>query len=56
VGGRPPAGAVPRAGGRSAAVPHDTSLDASSTAAALDVELPGVTEMLHRMCEELTPA
>jgi dTDP-4-dehydrorhamnose reductase len=39
-----------------AAVPYDTSLDASWTAAALDVELPGVTEMLHRMCEELTPA
>jgi dTDP-4-dehydrorhamnose reductase len=56
LGVRPPDGALPTAGGRSAAVPHDTSLDASSTAAALDVELPGVTEMLHRMCEELTPA
>jgi dTDP-4-dehydrorhamnose reductase len=56
LGVRPPEGALPTAGGRPAAVPYDTSLDASSTAAALDVELPGVTEMLHRMCEELTPA
>ena len=36
-------------------VPYDTSLDATWTAAALDVELPSVTEMLHRMCVELTP-
>jgi dTDP-4-dehydrorhamnose reductase len=53
---RPPDDALPTAGGRPAAVPYDTSLDARSTAAALDVELPGVTEMLHRMCEELTLA
>ena len=53
----PPRGALPEpAGGRPAAVPYDTSLDAGWTAAALDVELRGVTEMLHRMCEELTPA
>jgi dTDP-4-dehydrorhamnose reductase len=38
------------------AIPHDTSLDASRTAAALEVELPGVTEMLRGMCRELTPA
>ena len=57
LGVRPPNGALPGpAGGRPAAVPYDTSLDATSTAAALDVELPSVTEMLHRMCEELTPA
>jgi dTDP-4-dehydrorhamnose reductase len=57
LGVRPPEGALPGpAGGPPAAVPYDTSLDASWTAAALDVELPGVTEMLHRMCEELTPA
>jgi dTDP-4-dehydrorhamnose reductase len=56
LGVRPPEGALPRAGRRPAGVPYNTSLDASSTAAALDVELPGVTEMLHRMCEELTPA
>jgi dTDP-4-dehydrorhamnose reductase len=54
---RPPNGALPGpAAGRPGAVPYDTSLDATSTAAALDVELPSVTEMLHRMCEELTPA
>jgi dTDP-4-dehydrorhamnose reductase len=39
-----------------AAVPYDTSVDATWTAATLEVELSGVTEMLHRMCEELTPA
>jgi dTDP-4-dehydrorhamnose reductase len=44
------------AGRQAAAVPYDTSLDATWTAAALDVELPGVTEMLRRMCGELTPA
>jgi dTDP-4-dehydrorhamnose reductase len=46
----PPADALP------APIPYDTSLDASWTASALGVELPGLTEMLHRMCEELTPA
>jgi dTDP-4-dehydrorhamnose reductase len=57
LGIRPPEGALPGpAGGPPAAVPLNTSLDASWTAAALDVELPGVTEMLHRMCQELTPA
>lgn len=57
LGVRPPDGALPGpVGGPPAAVPHDTSLDATRTAAALDVELPDVTEMLHRMCEELTPA
>ena len=38
------------------AIPYDTSLDASRTAATLGVELPDVTEMLRRMCGELTPA
>jgi dTDP-4-dehydrorhamnose reductase len=52
--GPAPAGAS-GAARRLAGVPYDTSLDASWTAAALEVELPGVTEMLHRMCEELTP-
>jgi dTDP-4-dehydrorhamnose reductase len=47
LGVRPPDGGL--------CVPYDTSLDATWTAAALDVELPSVTEMLHRMCEELTP-
>jgi dTDP-4-dehydrorhamnose reductase len=57
LGVRPPNGSLPGpAGGRPAAVPYDTSLDATSTAAALGVELPSVTEMLHRMCEELTLA
>jgi dTDP-4-dehydrorhamnose reductase len=46
----PPAEAMP------APVPHDTSLDATRTAAALEVELPDVTEMLRRMCRELAPA
>jgi dTDP-4-dehydrorhamnose reductase len=50
LGVRPPEGALP------GPVPCNTSLDATWTAGALDVELPGVTEMLHRMCEELTPA
>ncbi len=53
----PPAGALPGpAGGPPAPVPYDTSLDAQRTAAALDVELPDVTEMLRRMCRELAPA
>jgi dTDP-4-dehydrorhamnose reductase len=57
LGVPPPEGALPGpAGGPPAAVPHDTSLDASWTASALGVELPGLTEMLRRMCEELTPA
>jgi dTDP-4-dehydrorhamnose reductase len=38
------------AGGR---VPHDTSLDARATAAALDVELPGVDAMLARLGDQL---
>jgi dTDP-4-dehydrorhamnose reductase len=37
-------------GGR---VPHDTSLDARATAAALEVELPGVDAMLARLGEQL---
>jgi dTDP-4-dehydrorhamnose reductase len=37
-------------------VPHDTSLDARATAAALDVELPGVDAMLVRMRDELAVA
>jgi dTDP-4-dehydrorhamnose reductase len=49
-----PAGAAP--GSVTIAIPYDTSLDASRTAAALGVELPDVTEMLRRMCRELTPA
>jgi dTDP-4-dehydrorhamnose reductase len=53
----PPAGALPGpAGGPPAPVPYDTSLDATRTAAALDVELPDVTEILRRMCRELAPA
>jgi dTDP-4-dehydrorhamnose reductase len=43
------------AGSAPAAIPYDTSLDATHTAALLDVELPDVTEMLRRMCRELTP-
>lgn len=35
------------------AVPHDTSLDATATAAALGVELPGVDAMLARLRREL---
>jgi dTDP-4-dehydrorhamnose reductase len=45
-----PAGAIP------AAIPYDTSLDATRTAAALDADLLDVTEMLRRMGRELTPA
>jgi dTDP-4-dehydrorhamnose reductase len=63
LGVRPPPGALPGPEGvprsarrRVAAVPYDTSLDATWTAAALDVELPGVTEMLRRLCEEPVPA
>ena len=41
------------AGGR---VPHDTSLDARATAAALDVELPGLDDMLAGLREELAVA
>jgi dTDP-4-dehydrorhamnose reductase len=57
LGVRPPHGALPGpAGGPPAAVPYDTSLDASWTAAAVGVELPSLTEMLRRMCEEAVPA
>jgi dTDP-4-dehydrorhamnose reductase len=45
----------PHAAAAPVAVPYDTSLDAARTAAALDAELPDVTEMLRRMCRELTP-
>ena len=38
-----------------AAIPYDTSLDATRTAALLGAELPDLTEMLRRMCRELTP-
>ena len=41
------------AGGRA---PHDTSLAARATAAALGVELPGVDAMLERLAEELVVA
>jgi dTDP-4-dehydrorhamnose reductase len=50
LGVEPPPEAFP------AAIPYDTSLDATRTAALLGVELPDVTEMLRRMCRELTPA
>jgi dTDP-4-dehydrorhamnose reductase len=52
-----PAGAFapPGAAGLPITIPYDTSLDATRTAAALDAELPDVTEMLRRMCSELTP-
>lgn len=50
LGVAPPASAMP------APVPYDTSLDATRTAAALEVELPDVTQVLRRMCGELTPA
>jgi dTDP-4-dehydrorhamnose reductase len=50
IGVAPPPEALP------AAIPYDTSLDATRTAALLGVELPDVTEMLRRMCRELTPA
>jgi len=57
LGVRPPAGGLPGPAGRPPApVPYDTSLDATWTAAALDVALPSATEMLHRMCEEPVPA
>jgi dTDP-4-dehydrorhamnose reductase len=36
-----------------ARIPRDTSLDARATAAALDVELPGVDAMLARLGAEL---
>jgi dTDP-4-dehydrorhamnose reductase len=54
---RPPAAAAPNphAAAAPVAIPYDTSLDATRTAAALDAELPDVTEMLRRMCRELTP-
>jgi dTDP-4-dehydrorhamnose reductase len=39
-----------------APIPYDTSLDATRTAALLGAELPDVTQMLRRMCTELTPA
>ena len=50
LGVEPPPEALP------AAIPYDTSLDATRTAALLGAELPDVTEMLRRMCRELTPA
>jgi dTDP-4-dehydrorhamnose reductase len=51
----PGAGSAPApARSAPAAIPYDTSLDATRTAAMLDVELPDVTEMLRRMCRELT--
>jgi dTDP-4-dehydrorhamnose reductase len=50
LGVEPPPEALP------AAVPYNTSLDATRTAALLDAELPDVTETLRRMCRELTPA
>jgi dTDP-4-dehydrorhamnose reductase len=57
LGVRRPDDALPGpAAGPRAPVPYDTSLDATWSAAALGVELPGVTEMLRRMCGELTPA
>ena len=46
----PPPEAVP------APIPYDTTLDATRSAAALGVELPDLSEMLRRMCRELTPA
>jgi dTDP-4-dehydrorhamnose reductase len=59
LGVEPPPEALPvatAAASRStpAAIPYDTSLDATRTAAMLDAELPDVTEMLRRMCRELT--
>lgn len=59
LGVAPPAeafGAGVARGARRVAIPFDTSLDASRTAAALGVELPGVTEMLQSLCRELAPA
>jgi dTDP-4-dehydrorhamnose reductase len=49
-------GVQPPEGVLHAPVPYNTSLDATWTAGALGVELPDVTEMLRRMCEELVPA
>jgi dTDP-4-dehydrorhamnose reductase len=46
--GSPPPGAVP-----SVAVPRDTSLDATATAAILDVELPDLDTTLHRLRREM---
>jgi dTDP-4-dehydrorhamnose reductase len=59
LGVEPPPEAFPGASAASsrsmpAAIPYDTSLDATRTAAMLDVELPDVTQMLRRMCRELT--
>ena len=45
----------PRGAAAPVAIPYDTSLDATRTAAALEAELPDVREMLRRMCRELTP-
>jgi dTDP-4-dehydrorhamnose reductase len=57
LGVAPPRGAVPGPpGGPPARVPYDTSLDATSTAEALGVELLGVAEMLKAMCTEPVPA
>ena len=57
LGVKPPPEALPGpVGGPPASVPYDTSLDATWTAAALDAELTGVTEMLRRMCEERVAA
>jgi dTDP-4-dehydrorhamnose reductase len=52
----PPPGAIPVVAGMPVAIPYDTTLDATRTAAVLDVELPDVTDLLRRMCTELTPA
>ena len=51
----PEALTAPSAAGRPIAIPYDTSLDATRTAAALDAELPDVTEMLRKMCSEPAP-
>jgi dTDP-4-dehydrorhamnose reductase len=56
LGVAPPARAVSGPNGRPLAIPYDTSLDATRTAAALDADLADVTEILQRMCRELTPA
>jgi hypothetical protein len=50
LGAKPPDGAL------LGAIPYDTSLDATRTAALLDAELPDLTEMLRRMCREPAPA
>jgi hypothetical protein len=55
----PSLGAADAASGRAASlasIPFDTSLDATRTAAALDTDLPDLTELLRRMCSELAPA